>query len=221
MIAIIRKNISTAIQIQYLLLLGLLQLMFMIHINIFFNFFEQESSKTNNAPVSLHTEKTTPALPEVKEEESGVFTYQIKKAEPLYNHIILEAANTHNVDLTMIKAIIMAESGYNRLSISRRGAGGLMQLMPATAKSLGVKNIFNPEENIYAGVRYYKSLLNRFNGDKKLALAAYNAGARNVRRHKGVPPFKETRQYIQKVLEYQHFYRYGPVVKEKIVLTEL
>ena len=93
-----------------------------------------------------------------------------------------------------------------------------MQLMPVTAKSLGVKDIFNPEENIHAGVRYYKSLLSRFSGDEKLALAAYNAGARNVRKYNGVPPFNETRRYIKKVMAYQHLYRYGPVSKEIVTL---
>lgn len=216
MIDISRKNIFTSKKIQCLLLLGILLFLFMIQLDIFNNLWPQEGSKPGNVPLSLQPK---PALPEV--EELNVFAYQIKKAEPLYNHIILKAANTHNVDLTMVKAIIMAESGYNRTSVSRKGAGGLMQLMPATAKSLGVKNIFNPEENIHAGVRYYKSLLNRFNGDKKLALAAYNAGAKNVRRHNGVPPFKETRQYIKKVLEYQHFYSHGSVSKEEIVLSKL
>ena len=105
----------------------------------------------------------------------------------------------------------MAESSYNKRSVSKQGAVGLMQLMPVTAKSLGVENILNPEENIHAGVKYYRSLLNRFNGEEKLALAAYNAGARNVRKYNGVPPFKETRRYIKKVLEYQRFYRHGPV----------
>ena len=111
----------------------------------------------------------------IGENNKDMFPYQIKKVEPLYNPIILEAATLHDVDLTMIKAIIMAESGYRKRSVSKYGARGLMQLMPGTAKALGVKDIFNPEENIYAGVRYYKSLLNRFNGDEKLALAAYNA----------------------------------------------
>ncbi len=209
-----RRNIFTANQMQILVLLGMLQFMFITQINISSNFCVQKKSKPNNTPVSLQSK---PAPPEV-EEELNVFPYQIKKAEPQYNQIILEAANTHNVDLNMIKAIIMAESGYNGISVSKKGAGGLMQLMPETAKSLGVENLLNPEENIHAGVRYYKSLLNRLNGDEKLALAAYNAGITNVRRYEGVPPFKETRRYIEKVLEYQRFYRYGPASKKNIVL---
>ena len=213
-----RKNIFTANQIQCLLLLGLFYFMFTTRFNVLNNFPVQESPKPSNEPVSWHAK---PIPQEVDVKKANVFAYQIKKAEPLYNQIILKAANAHNVDLTMIKAIIMAESGYNRISVSKRGAGGLMQLMPATAKSLGVKNILNPEENIHAGVRYFKSLLNRFNGDEKLALAAYNAGAKNVRRYKGIPPFKETRQYIKKVLEYQSFYRHGPVSKEEIVLSNI
>lgn len=218
MIDISRKNIFTKNQMQYLLLLGILQFMFMAQLDIFDNLFVQESSKPDNVSVALQPKEIPP---EVKVEKTDVFAYQIKKAEPLYNPIILEAANAHNVDLYMVKAIIMAESGYNRRSVSRQGAGGLMQLMPGTAKSLGVKNVLNPEENIHAGVRYYKSLLNRFKGDEKLALAAYNAGATNVRRYKGVPPFKETRQYIKKVLEYQRFYKHGPVSKEKLAMSKV
>ena len=212
------KNIFTANQIQCSLLLGMLLFMFPSQLNVFNNPRAQESSELSNVSVSFQPKPMPPEKDEVK---LNLFAYQIKKAEPLYNHIILKAANNHNVDLTMIKAIIMAESGYNRVSISRNGAGGLMQLMPETAKSLGVKNILNPEENIRAGVRYYKSLLNRFNGDEKLALAAYNAGVTNVRRYKGIPPFKETQQFIKKVLGYQRFYKYGHVSKEEIILSKL
>jgi soluble lytic murein transglycosylase-like protein len=185
--------------------------MFMMQYNIFNVSFLQKKAKPVVTPVAIQEE---PAPVAVEEEKEDIFAYQIKKAEPLYNPIILEAANLHDVDITMVKAIIMAESGYKKSSVSRYGARGLMQLMPATAKSLGVKDIFNPHENIHAGVRYYKSLLKRFNGDEKLALAAYNAGATNVRRYKGVPPFKETRRYIKKVLSYQQFYKHGPDSKE-------
>jgi len=104
-------------------------------------------------------------------------------------------------------AIIMAESSYNPKAISKKGAKGLMQLMPTTAKSLGVKDIFNPEHNINAGVRYFKKLLNQFNGDVELALAAYNAGSRKVREHRGIPPFGATKYYIKKVIKYYRHYK--------------
>ncbi len=211
MIDIYTRKSFTVYQMLCMLLLFMLQYMLMVQFNIFHIPFSQEKSKPVEVPVVLE-EKPAPVA--VIEEKENVFTYQIKKAEPLYNPIILEAANLNDVDLTLIKAIIMAESGYNRRSVSKYGAGGLMQLMPRTARSLGVKDVFDPHENIHAGVKYYKKLLNRFDGDVKLALAAYNAGARNVHKYKGVPPFRETRQYIKKVLYYQNFYKNGPEVKE-------
>jgi soluble lytic murein transglycosylase-like protein len=102
----------------------------------------------------------------------------------------------------MIKAIIMAESSFNPKAVSHKGAKGLMQLMPGTAEYLGVKDCFDPAHNIDGGVRYFKTLLDRFHYDIKLALAAYNAGSRNVRKYGGVPPFRATQSYIDKVLKY-------------------
>ncbi len=129
------------------------------------------------------------------------------KAERLFHLIIIRAANRYQVDSALIKAIIMVESSYNPRAISKRGAKGLMQLMPRAAKALGVRDSFNPEQNINAGVRHFKDLLNQFNGDIKLALAAYNAGSRKVREYQGVPPFKATHYYIKKVFEYYRYYR--------------
>jgi hypothetical protein len=121
--------------------------------------------------------------------------------------IIMKAAREHQVDPDIIKAIIKAESGYNPKAVSKAGAKGLMQLMPRTAKSLGVKDSFCPEQNILAGVKYFKQLLNQFKGDVRLALAAYNAGSRKVRKYRGIPPFKNTRIYIKKVFEYHKEYK--------------
>jgi soluble lytic murein transglycosylase-like protein len=92
-----------------------------------------------------------------------------------------------------------------------------MQLMPLTAKALGVQNIFNPEDNINGGVRYLKKLLNRFEGDTGLALAAYNAGSRYVRHYGGIPPFLQTRTFIKKVLKYQQMYQTNASASAKIV----
>ncbi len=128
-------------------------------------------------------------------------------AERLFQPIVLKAANRHKVDPAMVMAIIMAESSYNPKAISKKGAKGLMQLMPTTARSLGVKDIFNPEHNINAGVRYFKKLLNQFDGDVELALAAYNAGSRKVREHRGIPPFGATKYYIKKVIKYYQHYK--------------
>jgi len=128
-------------------------------------------------------------------------------AERLFQPIVLKAANRYKVDPAMVMAIIMAESSYNPKAISKKGAKGLMQLMPTTARSLGVKDIFNPEHNINAGVRYFKKLLNQFDGDVELALAAYNAGSRKVREHRGIPPFGATKYYIKKVIKYYRHYK--------------
>ena len=135
----------------------------------------------------------------------------------LYSAIITSAATRHAVDPTLVKAIIMAESRYNHRAVSKKGAGGLMQLMPPTAKALGVQDIFNPEDNINGGVRYIKKLLVRFEGDTKLALAAYNAGSRYVRHYGGIPPFLQTRTFIKKVLKYQQMYKTGTPSSNKIV----
>jgi soluble lytic murein transglycosylase-like protein len=130
-----------------------------------------------------------------------------RKAENQYHKFIVQAASQYQIDPALIKAIILAESGYNPKAVSKRGAKGLMQLMPGTAEALGVEDIFNPLQNITGGVQYFKHLVNRFNGDVKLALAAYNAGSRYVRNYNGVPPFKATRCYIKKVLKYYQKYK--------------
>jgi hypothetical protein len=129
------------------------------------------------------------------------------KKELLFHPIIIRTAICYQVDPALVKAIIMAESGYDPRAISKKGAKGLMQLMPETAKELNVEDIFNPKQNIDGGVRYFKKLVNQFNGDLKLALAAYNAGSKAVRQYKGVPPFKETQHYIKKVFEYYQLYK--------------
>ena len=130
-----------------------------------------------------------------------------RKKERLFHPIILQVASRHDIDPALVKAIIMAESGYNPNAVSKRGAKGLMQLMPSTAEALGVEDAFNPEQNISGGVRYFKRLVNRFDGDVKLALAAYNAGSKIVRHYQGVPPFKSTHYYIEKVFRYYELYK--------------
>jgi soluble lytic murein transglycosylase-like protein len=121
--------------------------------------------------------------------------------------MIIKAAERHDVEVALIKAIIMAESGYNHRAISRKGAVGLMQLMPATANALGVNDPFNPELNVNGGVKYFKKLLIQFNGKLELALAAYNAGSGKVKKYNGIPPFKATHIYIQKVFRYYRYYK--------------
>ena len=119
----------------------------------------------------------------------------------------MQAAQTYQVDAALIRAIIVAESNYNPKAVSHRGAQGLMQLMPTTARWLGVVDSFDPALNIDGGVRYFKRLLDRFDGNIQLALAAYNAGSRYVRKYGGVPPFRATRNYIKKVLNYHRLFQ--------------
>ena len=130
-----------------------------------------------------------------------------RKKDELFHPIIDEAASRHEVDPALVKAIIMAESSYNPRAISKKGAKGLMQLMPLTAESYGVEDAFDPTNNIRAGVAYFRTLLNQFDGDERLALAAYNAGSKRVRQYKGVPPFEATQLYIEKVFAYYETYK--------------
>jgi len=116
-----------------------------------------------------------------------------------YDDIIDEAARKFDLDAALIHAVIQTESAYNPLAESPVGAQGLMQLMPALQDEMGVTDPFDPRENIMAGSEYLKKLLTRHDGNVALALASYNAGPGNVSRYKGVPPFKETRNYVKKI----------------------
>ncbi|MDQ2075133.1 lytic transglycosylase domain-containing protein [Marinimicrobium sp. ABcell2] len=116
-----------------------------------------------------------------------------------FRDIIDQAAYQHGVDPALVRAVIHAESAFRPKALSPKGAQGLMQLMPATAQDLGVTDAFLPEQNIDGGVRYLAGLLAQHHGDVRLATAAYNAGPGAVRRHRGVPPFEETRTYIKRV----------------------
>ena len=113
--------------------------------------------------------------------------------------LVREAAERHHMDPALVRAVIETESGWNTTAISRKGALGLMQLIPTTAVRFGVNDAFSPQQNVDAGVRYLKTLLARYNGNLDLALAAYNAGEGAVDRAHGIPAFRETRDYVQKV----------------------
>jgi Transglycosylase SLT domain len=113
--------------------------------------------------------------------------------------LVREAADRHRVDPALIRAVIQTESNWNPIALSNKGAGGLMQLIPTTARRFGVSDVFNPQQNIDGGVHYLKTLLDRYNGNLDMALAAYNAGEGAVDRARGIPSFRETRNYVQKV----------------------
>lgn len=140
-------------------------------------------------------------------DNSALASLRGKAAEKLLHPVIHEVAGQYDVDPSLIKAIIWAESSFNPSAVSKRGAVGLMQLMPATARSLGIKDIRDPESNIDCGVRYFKQLMVQFNGDARLALAAYNAGSNRVLQYNGVPPFQATRHYIKNVFKYYDRYK--------------
>lgn len=119
-----------------------------------------------------------------------------------FNEIIDNTSKKYNISSSIIKAVIKAESNFNPSVVSSAGAMGLMQLMPDTARSLGVDEPFDPVENIEGGVKYLKDMLTKFGGNLELALAAYNAGPGNVVKYGGIPPFQETQNYVTKIMGY-------------------
>ena len=142
--------------------------------------------------------------------KEGWVGFQLGTNFEKYDPVIWKAAERYGVDYALVKAVIKAESNFDRLAISRAGARGLMQLMPATANALGVNNSFQPEDNIQGGVRYLRYLLDLFKGNLHLALAGYNAGENAVFRYNGIPPYQETKTYIRRVLRYFQDYNNEP-----------
>ena len=123
-----------------------------------------------------------------------------------YDKVIEKTARKYDVDHALVKAVIKAESNFNSKAVSRKGAKGLMQLMPKTASSLRVEDCFHPEDNIDGGVRYLRYLMNVYDGNLPLTLAAYNAGEKAVARYRGIPPYAETKTYVRRVMRYYEEY---------------
>ncbi len=149
----------------------------------------------------LTTTAGTTAANEKKVASSKSFSSYLGETVSL-DEIFNEAANKYNVPVDLLKAIGKQESNFNPDAVSRCGAQGIMQLMPRTAASLGVDDSFDPKQNIMGGAKYISQLLNKYDGNASLALAAYNAGSNNVAKYGGIPPFKETQNYVKKVLGY-------------------
>jgi soluble lytic murein transglycosylase len=124
-----------------------------------------------------------------------------------YDDIIAKAARQYGVSFPLLKAIIKAESDFDPRAVSKKGAKGLMQIMPENFKLLGIKDPFDPSQNIHAGARYFKQMYDRFNGKLSLSLAAYNAGPTAVERYNTVPPYEETEAYVERVLKFYYNYK--------------
>lgn len=132
---------------------------------------------------------------------------QLFRADPsAFDALIERVAEEHKVDFALVKAVMHAESAFNPYAKSRKGALGLMQVMPATARRYGIDDIYDPVQNVIAGVKHLRYLLQMFNDKHRLALAAYNAGENAVRRHRGIPPYPETQAYVRKVMQYRKHY---------------
>ena len=189
--------------------------MFSANIQRLINSSSQNSALKRAAEIEVMVEQRTKSLENVQPQKSFAetlkvvpptdFKYQVqepmKASKVQIQNLVTNACAKYNIEPRLVMALIQQESGFNQNAISKAGAQGLMQLMPATAKALGVTNAFNPQENIEGGVRYLKSMLDKFNGNKILALAAYNAGPNAVDKYNGVPPYKETQNYVMSILK--------------------
>jgi soluble lytic murein transglycosylase-like protein len=136
--------------------------------------------------------------------QAPVVTITIESVAPVppehaYDEFIREASIQYGVDKALIRSVMQTESAFDALAVSRAGALGLMQLMPAVAAEMGVEDPFDPRQNVMGGVKYLRRLLDRYRGNVRLALASYNAGASNVSQYGGVPPFPETQKYVKEV----------------------
>ncbi len=188
----------------YILLLSIFQFIYAGNVKIYY-FYDPISDRytfTNQCNDFRSCRPLYRTRGEVKHKKG----YKLKPGkEKAYDEIVKKAAKKYDVDFSLIKSVIKAESLYDPNAVSTAGAKGLMQLMPATAKQMGVKKIFDPQQNIMGGTKYLKKLLKKFKDSRK-AVAAYNAGPAAVVYYDGIPPYKETTNYVKKVSDFYKTY---------------
>ena len=161
------------------------------------------TANTGNTNTIVNGSTSAPILNEVKTGETtldDVSNEGVLKCSDELNEYFVQAANTYGVDVNLLKCIAYAESTFRPQITSSAGAMGVMQLMPSTAEGLGVRDAYNPQQNILGGAKYISIQLNRFDGNIELALAAYNAGPGNVQKYGGIPPFTDTQNYVKKIM---------------------
>ncbi|MEZ5500650.1 MAG: lytic transglycosylase domain-containing protein [Steroidobacteraceae bacterium] len=169
--------------------------------DIFYYVDAKGTAHYSNVPTESRYELILKAAPEYSKAGERISPRMLARASQ-YDEIIERAADSADVAAELLRAVIVVESGFNPNAVSPKGARGLMQLMPATARTLGVRDPHDPAQNVDAGARYLRRLMDRFGNDLQLALAAYNAGTAAVERYgKRIPPYRETREYVPKVLD--------------------
>ncbi len=172
------------------------------------------------APAASHASISAP-LGSAKFESAKSWSMKSRSAKfvpaPALNQVVNSASAAYHLDPDLVNSVIHAESGFNSHAVSPKGARGLMQLMPGTANQLGVNDAFDPQANVTGGSRYLRELLERYNFDLVKALAAYNAGPQRVEQYRGVPPFRETRAYVARIV---HEYNTKKIAQEKIARKE-